>query len=314
MKKVLITGGNGFLGKHISKLFMSNNYEVFCPSSKEYNLTKEKEVEKLFRENPNYHILIHAAADIGGIGYSSRNSSKQFYNNILMNTFILHYASMNNVNKFVGLGSVCSYPALTAVPFNENKIWDGYPVETNDAYGFTKRMLLAQGIFYKRDYDFSSIHLVPVNLYGPGDDFSLKNSHVIPALIRKIHLAKINKEKTVNVWGTGEESREFLYVEDAAKAIFMATEKYNKMEPVNIGSGIEIKIKDLCILIARLMNFNANFVFSNNGLGGQQRRKLDVSKAKKEFGFYAETSLSDGLLKTISYFYENLDDIISKDQ
>lgn len=256
----------------------------------------------MFEVYSNIDIVIHIAADVGGIGYSSKHPAQQYYRNILMNTYILHYSYLNNVKKFVGIGSVCEYPAETPVPFKEENLWNGYPVITNDSYGLTKRMLLTQGIAYNREYGLNCIHLLPVNLYGPKDDFDLNNSHVIPALIRKILTAKQEGLDFVEVWGTGEESREFLFVEDAAEAIVKATELYDDVEPVNLGSGKEIKIFEIANIIKELVGYNGEFKYLNNGLGGQNRRMLDVSLAKEKFGFTANTSFIDGLKKTIEYY------------
>lgn len=309
-KRILITGGNGFLGKNIVNMLNDNN-TIFIPRSRDYNLVNEQDVKRMFNDFKNIDILIHAAADVGGIGYSSSNSAKQYMNNILINTYVLHYAWENKVGKFVGIGSVCEYPANTPIPFVEKELWNGYPVVTNDAYGFSKRMLYAQSIMYKRDYNFNTIHLLPVNLYGPGDDFSLDNSHVIPAMIRKIYSAKITNASLVEVWGTGKESREFIYVKDAAKGIVLASEKYNKIDAVNIGSGYEITISQLCDLLANIMDYRGTFKYLNNGLGGQNRRMLDVSKAQLEFDFHAETDFRQGLQETVEYFYKNTNEIMN---
>ena len=303
-KRIIVTGGAGFLGSHIVDLLKDNN-EVFVPRKKNYNLTEKKSVQKMFEDFGKTDIIIHAAADIGGIGYSSTHSGNQFYNNALMNLHLVHEASMAGIDKFVGVGSVCEYPATTPVPFKENDLWNGYPVITNDAYGLTKRMMLAQCTAYNRQYGLKFIHLLPVNLYGPRDDFDINNSHVIPALIRKIVHAKETGETVVDVWGTGNESREFVYVEDAARAIVLASEKYEKGEPVNVGSGQEITIKELAEMIKTILNYKGTFCYLNNGLGGQQRRMLDVSKAKKEFGFEAKIGFFDGLTNTIEYYLKN---------
>ena len=211
------------------------------------------------------------------------------------------------MRKFVGVGSVCEYPADTPVPFREETLWDGYPVVTNDSYGLTKRMLLVQCNAYRKQYGFNSIHLLPVNLYGPRDDFDINNSHVIPALIRKVVYAMDNGEDSVDVWGTGHESREFVYVEDAAEAVVLAAERYDRPEPVNIGSGKEIGISDIAALIKELLGYRGDFTYLDNGLGGQQRRMLDVSRAREEFGFTAKTDFREGLQSTINYYLANKD-------
>lgn len=303
-KKIIVTGGNGFLGRHIVSKLEANN-EVFVPKSKDYDLKSSDAAEQMLSDFRDTDIVVHAAADIGGIGYSSTHPAQQFYNNTLINLNVIHASYKAKIKKFVGIGSVCEYPANTPVPFREETLWDGYPVVTNDAYGLTKRMMLAQCSAYQKEYGFNFIHLLPVNLYGPYDDFDENNSHVIPALVRKISNAVDKNENNVDVWGTGDESREFLYVEDAAQAVVLATEKYNKTEPVNLGSGQEITIKEIAKIIAEILDYKGKFTFLNNGLGGQQRRMLDVSKAKNEFGFISETSFFDGLKNVVDYYLNN---------
>jgi len=303
---ILITGGHGFLGSHTVELFEKKGAKnLITFSSKEYDLRKEDDVKILFKTHKDIDIVIHIAGDVGGIKYSITHPARQYYNNIMMNTLILHYAYENNVKKFVGIGSVCEYPEVTPVPFKESYVWNGYPVPTNDAYGLSKRSLLAQSIAYNKEYGFNTTHLLPINLYGPRDDFSLENSHVVPALIIKFYEAKQYNKKSVNVWGSGKSSREFVYVEDAAEAIVLATEKYNKVEPVNIGTGEEIKIKDLAYLIAELIDYKGDIQFDIGKPEGQMRRQLDVSKAKKYFGFTAKTDFREGLQKTIDWYEKN---------
>jgi GDP-L-fucose synthase len=303
--KILITGGNGFLGSHTVDTYREKGAKnLITFSSKEFDIRKEVEVDNLFKTYSNIDIVVHVAGDVGGIKYSSNYPGKQFYNNVMMNTLILHYAYKNKVKKFVGIGSVCAYPEVTPIPFKEDYVWNGYPVPTNDAYGLSKRSLLAQSIAYNKEYGFNTIHLMPINLYGPRDDFSLENSHVIPALIIKFLEAKQSNKKSVKVWGTGEASREFIYVKDTAEAIVLATQKYDKIEAVNIGTGNEIKIKDLSKLIAEIIDYEGDIIFDCNKPEGQMRRKLDVSKAKKEFGFTAKTNLRKGLEKTINWYNE----------
>ena len=301
--KILITGANGFLGSHTLEKFKDHGAKnIITFSSKDFDIRKESEVKKLFNTFSDIDIVVHIAGDVGGIRYSSTYPGQQYYNNVMMNTLLHHYSYKNNIKKFVGIGSVCEYPEVTPLPFNEDYLWNGYPVPTNDAYGLSKRMMLAQSIAYKKQYDFNAIHLLIINMFGPRDDFSLENSHVIPALIIKFSNAKKNNEKSVNVWGSGKASREFLYVEDSAEAIVLATEEYDKVDPVNIGTGVETKIKDLAEMIAEIVGYQGDIKFDADKPEGQMRRQLDVSKAKKEFGFTAKTSFKQGLEKTIKWY------------
>lgn len=306
--RIIVTGGAGFLGGHIVDRLEETN-EVFVPRSKDYDLKSAEAVRQMFSDFGPTDIVIHAAADIGGIGYSSTHPGNQFYNNSFINLNVVHESCQVGVRKFVGVGSVCEYPADTPVPFREETLWDGYPVVTNDSYGLTKRMLLVQCNAYRKQYGFNSIHLLPVNLYGPRDDFDVNNSHVIPALIRKVVTAMDKGENNVDVWGTGFESREFVYVDDAAEAIVLAAERYDKPEPVNIGSGSEIQINGIAALVKELLGYQGGFTYLDNGLGGQQRRMLDVSRAEQEFGFRAKTRFRDGLKATIDYYLQNKDEI-----
>jgi len=304
--KILITGGRGFLGSHVVDYFKEKGVEdIITFSSKDFNLIKESEVKNLFKKFSDIDIVIHIAADIGGIRYSSMYPAQQFYNNTMMNTLVLHNSYLNKVKKFVGIGTVCEYPEVTPIPFTEDYVWNGYPVPTNDAYGLSKRGLLGQTIAYNKQYNFNAIHLLPINMYGPRDDFSLEDSHVIPALIIKLTEAKSKDIKSVEVWGSGKASREFVYVRDVAEAIYLATEKYNKPEPINIGTGYEIKIKDLANLIAELIGYDGDLIFDTNKPEGQMRRQLDTTKAKQIFGFIAKTSLKEGLKKTINWYNKN---------
>jgi GDP-L-fucose synthase len=305
--KILMTGARGFLGSHTVDYFKSKGVgNIITFSIKEFNLTKESDVQKLFKTHADIDIVIHIAADIGGIKYSSTYPAQQFYNNTMMNTLVLHNAYLNKVKKFVGIGTVCEYPEVTPIPFTEDYVWNGYPVPSNDAYGLSKRGLLGQTIAYNKQYNFNAIHLLPINMYGPRDDFSLENSHVIPALIIKLYDAKMKNKKSVEVWGSGKASREFVYVKDVAEAIYLATEKYNKSDPVNIGTGHEIKIKDLAYLISELIGYKGELVFDVNKPEGQMRRQLDISKAKEEFDFTAKIDLKTGLKESIDWYIENL--------
>lgn len=303
-KKILITGGHGFLGtqvvKQLQKCVQPHNLITF--HKKDFDLRKEESVRRLFNVNKNIDIVIHLAGDVGGIGYNRKYPGQIFYNNISINTLTMEYARLSNVKKFVGIGSVCSYPKYAIPPFKEEDLWSGYPEETNAPYGLAKKMMLVQGQAYRQQYEFNAIHLLMINLYGPGDDFDPENSHVIAGLIRKFYTAKIEQKKEVILWGTGKATREFLYVEDAARAIILATELYNKPEPLNIGTGEEISIKDLANLVAKFIGFKGEIIWDTTKPDGQPRRCLDVSKAKKEIGFKAKTSLEEGLQKTIKWY------------
>jgi GDP-L-fucose synthase len=324
-KCITVTGGKGFLGKHlIRKLKEDRNCQsVSIADLPEYDLRILDNVKKMF-DDQKPDIIIHLAAILGGIGANRENPGKFFYDNAIMGIQLMHEAYLRSIDKFVALGTICCYPKFTSVPFKEENLWNGYPEETNAPYGLAKKMLLVQSQAYRQQYGFNSIFLMPVNLYGPGDNFDPKSSHVIPALIKKIidamggkesvhkrmqlvdNTSKLNKlsstDKPVIVWGTGEASREFLYVEDAAEAIILATEKYNKSAPVNLGAGFEIQIKDLVGLIAKLTGFKGNIIWDDTKPDGQPRRKLDTNLAFKEFGFKAKTPFEQGLRKTIDWY------------
>ena len=302
-KKILVSGGKGFLGSALTPLLKEKGAVPFVFSSKDYDLREQNDVKRLFNDvNPD--IVIHLAVDGGGIGYMKQHPGSIYYNNIMMNTLIQEESRKKGIEKFVGIGTVCSYPKFTPVPFKENNLWEGYPEETNAPYGLAKKMMMVQSQSYNVQYGFNAIHLLPVNLYGPRDDFDLNNSHVIPALIRKCLDAKEKSEDLI-LWGTGKASREFLYVGDAARGIVLATENYAKAFPVNLGSGMEITIKDLAEKIKELTGFNGKITWDTTKPDGQPRRCLDVSKAKKEFGFVAKTDFDEGLKKTIGWFLEN---------
>lgn len=302
-KKILITGGSGFLGKRvIVKLKECGVKNFFAPRSTELDLTK---LEKCRDAVKGMDIVIHLAGFVGGIGLNIQHPGKMFYDNIRMGIFLIDEARKANIEKFVAIGSICCYPKFTPLPFTEEHLWDGYPEETNAPYGLAKKMLLVQSQAYRKEYGFNSIFLLPVNMFGPGDNFNPDSSHVIPALIKKFYDAKINKKNEVVIWGTGKATREFLYVEDAAEGILLATEKYNKSDPVNLGAGFEISIKDLANLIAEKINFNGKITWDTTKPDGQPRRRLNVDKAKKEFGFVAKTSFEEGLKKEIDWYEEN---------
>jgi len=300
-KKVLVTGGNGFLGKHLVPKIKDLGAEVFTFSRQEYDLRKESEAKQLF-EKFMPQVVIHLAVNGGGIGYMREHPGSVFYDNMMMNLLVVEMSRVYKVEKFVGVGTVCSYPKYTPVPFREDDLWNGYPEETNAPYGLAKKMMLVQTQSYNQEFGFNGIHLLLVNMYGPYDDFNFNTSHVIPALIRKCVEAIKEKKEEIVVWGTGKASREFLYVEDAAEAVVLATEKYNKPATVNIGAGFEITIKDLVDLIVKLTGFKGKVIWDTTKPDGQPRRCLDTSKAEKEFGFKAKTTFEEGLKKTIEWY------------
>ncbi len=306
-KRVLVTGGAGFLGSHLVKKLRQQGCEnIFIPLIEEYNLVDIEAIKRLYRDaKPD--IVIHLAAVVGGIGANRANPGKFFYDNIMMGTQMMEQGRQFGIEKFVALGTICCYPKFTPVPFKEEDLWNGYPEETNAPYGLAKKMLLVQSQAYRKQYGFNSIFLMPVNLYGPQDNFNPKSSHVIPALIKKCFDAIKEGKDEIVVWGTGKPSREFLYVEDAAKAIILATERYNKSEPVNIGAAFEISIRELAKLIAKLTGFKGRIIWDKSKPDGQPRRCLDTTKAEKEFGFKAKTPLEEGLRKTIEWYRKNID-------
>ena len=276
------------------------NIEI--PRSKICDLREKEKCKKVVKDKD---IVIHLAAVVGGIGANRKNPGKFFYDNAIMGIHLIHESWKANVQKFVAVGTICAYPKFTPVPFKEENLWNGYPEETNAPYGLAKKMMLVQCQGYRQQYGFNGIFLLPVNLYGPGDNFDTETSHVIPALIRKCVTAIKNDEKEIVCWGDGSATREFLYVEDCAEGILLATDKYNKQEPVNIGAGFEISIKNLVELIAELTGFDGKIVWDKTKPNGQPRRCLDVSKAKEEFGFEAKTNFKEGLKKTIEWYLKN---------
>jgi GDP-L-fucose synthase len=302
-KKVLITGGNGFLGSHLVDKLKSTKAHVIAPSHEEYDLVQLEDIKKMYDDHPA-DIVIHLAAKVGGIGANREHPGSFFYDNLMMGTQLMHEAYLRKIAKFVALGTVCAYPKNTPVPFKESELWNGYPEETNAPYGLAKKMMLVQSQGYREEYGFNSIFLLPVNLYGPRDNFDPNSSHVIPALIKKCVDAIDNNDTEIVVWGDGSATREFLYVDDAAEGILLASEKYNSSEPVNIGSSFEISIKDLVELIAKHTGFKGSIVWDTTKPNGQPRRKLDVSRAKKEFGFSSHTTFDEGIKKTI-YWYKD---------
>jgi len=303
-KRVLVTGGAGFLGTNIvRKLQQRSPAAIFVPRQKEYDLVQEANVARLYSES-RPDVVIHAAGDVGGIGANRANPGRFFYSNLMMGVQMMEHARRNGIAKFVAIGTICAYPKYTPTPFKEEDLWNGYPEETNAPYGLAKKMLLVQSMAYREQYGFNSIYLLPVNLYGPGDNFDPGTSHAIPAIIRKCVEAIQKNEDEVVLWGTGSPTREFIHVEDAADGILLAAERYNGPDPVNLGSGMEISIRDLADLIAKLTGFRGKFVWDSVKPDGQPRRSLDVTKAERLFGFRARINFEEGIRQTISWYQE----------
>jgi len=318
-KRITVTGGKGFLGKHLVRKLREERCckNVFVADLPDYDLRDITNIKKMF-DDQQPDIIIHLAAVVGGIGANKENPGKYFYDNAMMGIQLMHEAYLRGIEKFVALGTICCYPKFTPVPFKEENLWDGYPEETNAPYGLAKKMLIVQSQAYRQQYGFNSIFLMPVNLYGPGDNFDPNSSHVIPALIKKTvdsiggkelaqkRISVLNRQNipdaSITVWGTGKASREFIYVEDAAEGIILATEKYDKSDPVNIGAGFEITINDLVELIAKYTHFNGEIIWDTSKPDGQPRRMLDTSRAEREFGFRAKTTFEEGLKKTINWY------------
>lgn len=304
-KRITVTGGKGFLGKHLVRAFQDRGCRHITVAGRpEYNLVHPEDVRKLYEET-RPDIVVHLAAKVGGIGFNRENPGALFYDNIMMGVQLIHEGYLHSIEKFVALGTICAYPKFTAVPFREDDLWNGYPEETNAPYGLAKKMMLVQSQAYRQQYGFNSIFLLPVNLYGPGDNFDPNSSHVIPALIKKCVDARVKGEPAIEVWGTGRATREFLYVEDAARAIVEATEKYDKPDPVNIGAGFEISIHDLAMLIVELTGYRGEIVWNTAKPDGQPRRMLDTTRAFREFGFQAKMDFREGLKKTIDWYERN---------
>ena len=305
-KKILLTGGSGFLGSFVSEELVARGVKrdnIIIPRSRDLDLRKW---ENCLQAVEGADIVIHLAAKVGGIGYNLKFPGELFYDNAVMGIQLMEAARRAGVEKFVAVGTVCAYPKFTPVPFKEENLWDGYPEETNAPYGVAKKALLVQAESYRKQYGFNAIYLIPVNLYGPGDRFDPEDAHVIPALILKFYDAKERGLKKVTAWGTGNPSREFLYVKDAARGIVLAAERYEKSGPVNLGSGEEIMIGELVYMIKELVGYEGEVEWDTSRPDGQPRRRLDVSKAKEEFGFESEISLMEGLVETIEWYRKNI--------
>ena len=305
-KRVTVTGGRGFLGQYvIQKLSERGTKNIFVVDREKFDLTQLADIIRMYEEQKP-DIIIHLAAVVGGIGANRENPGKFFYDNAIMGIQLIEYARRYGLEKFVCIGTICAYPKHTPVPFKEEDLWNGYPEDTNAPYGLAKKMLLVQLQAYRAQYDFNGIYLLPVNLYGPGDNFNPESSHVIPALIKKCLDAKENGEQEIVIWGDGSPTREFIYVEDAAEAIVLAAECYNKSEPVNIGAGFEIAIKDLVEQVANLTGSDGKIVWDKTKPNGQPRRMLDTSRALQEFDFKAKMNFTEGLNRTIEWYRESL--------
>ena len=304
-KRVCVTGGAGFLGSAItSKLHELGCGELIVPRSRDFDLRINESIKKLYVET-RPQIVIHLAAVVGGIGANRARPAEFFYDNLMMGTQLMHEAWAHGLEKFVAIGTVCAYPKIIPIPFSEDNLWDGYPEETNAPYGLAKKMLLVQSEAYRQQYEFNSIFLLPVNLYGPGDSLDSVNSHVIPSMIMKVLNAKRSGQQEVIVWGDGSPTREFLYIDDAADGILLAAEKYNSSHPVNLGSGQEISILNLATTIASMIGYTGKFVWDSTKPNGQPRRKLDVSRAQSNFGFKAQMDFEEGLKRTIDWYVQS---------
>jgi len=304
-KRVLVTGGSGFLGSRVVAMIREKGpAEIFIPRKATCNLVEQSSVERLYKET-RPDLVIHLAAHVGGIGANRMNAGSFFYDNLMMGAQLLEYARRASVAKFVAIGTICAYPKFTPVPFKEEDLWIGYPEETNAPYGLAKKMMLVQSQAYRQQYGYNSIFLLPVNLYGPGDNFDPESSHVIPAVIRKCVEAVRKGDSKITLWGTGSATREFLHVDDAANGIVLAAEHYDSSEPVNLGAGMEISIRDLTVRIAKMSGFHGELIWDSSKPDGQPRRSLDTTKAEKLFGFRAKVPFDDGLRQTIDWFRQH---------
>jgi GDP-L-fucose synthase len=302
-QSVIVTGGGGFVGQHlVAHLEQLGTGSIFVPRSRDYDLREKDDVLRLYREIAGATMVIHLAATVGGIGANRKYPGTYFYDNLTMSTLLLEHARLSDIPKFVGVGTICSYPKFTPIPFREDDLWKGYPEETNAPYGLAKKMLLVQSQAYRAEFGYNAIHLMPTNLYGPGDRFDPESSHVIPDMIRKMTDAKEQRLSHVTLFGDGSPTREFLYVMDAAEGIALAAAHYDSPEPVNIGSGFEISIKNLAETVAELVGFEGELRWDTSKPNGQPRRQLDVSRAEREFGFRAHTSFADGLRETVAWY------------
>jgi GDP-L-fucose synthase len=304
-KRVLVTGGSGFLGSRVVAMLREMGpAEISIPRKNTCNLVEQSSVERIYKDT-RPDIVIHLAAHVGGIGANRMNAGSFFYDNLMMGAQLLEYARRAGVGKFVAIGTICAYPKFTPVPFKEEDLWIGYPEETNAPYGLAKKMMLVQSQAYRQQYGYNSIFLLPVNLYGPGDNFDPESSHVIPAVIRKCVEAVRNGDSKITLWGTGVATREFLHVDDAARGILLAAERYNSSDPVNLGAGMEISIRDLTVRIAEMSGFHGELIWDSTKPDGQPRRSLDITKAENLFGFRAQIPFEDGLRQTIEWFKQH---------
>lgn len=305
-KRITVTGGSGFLGSFVCPRLESLGADLFVPQIEDYDLVHQENIQRMY-DDGKPEMVVHLAAQVGGIGANRTNPASFFYDNLMMGTQLMHEAYLRGVEKFVALATICAYPKFAPIPFNEEDIWDGFPEETNAPYGMAKKMLLVQSQAYREQYGFNSIVLFPVNLYGPGDNFNLQTSHVIPAIIRKCVEAKEQGLESITLWGDGSATREFLYADDAAEGIIKALEIFNDSVPVNLGNGYEIAIKDLALMIQNIVGFTGQIVWDTDKPNGQPRRCLDTRRAEDALGFSASTKLEHGLSQTLEWYYAHRD-------